>query len=470
MNYHAFGNLLIYPWGFSDKLTSDSTTFRNIGEAMVLQNDYKDGTGSETVGYTVNGDSDDWMYGEMGIYSMTPEVGTSFWTDPSEIIPNCRANVWQNMVSAFIPHEFGWIQELSNNKINVQDGTISYELTRAGLTAGTLTVSLEGISPEILSTGNARPYQLDMDEKILDSISYNLKTDIPDRTELQFLLTVSSSQLSWTDTITKIYEGISVPADFVDNADNFNNWSTTEEWGVDSEHFYSAPSSIGDTPNGNYGRNENSLLQLIEPFDLSTAENARLNFWAKWDIEQGFDYAQVLASTNGQDYAPLCGLYTKSGTNRQDEDQPLWDAQSDWVEEEIDLSDYIGSATVYIQFRLISDRFSHGDGFNFDDMTMTTQSLGNPSSVSLDRNDFERIAVHPNPSSENFVVELLNTKNAIKNGDLIVYNGIGKVIHTQSIEGDHTIVLTENWESGIYFLQTFFDGQRTNSEKIILLK
>jgi len=470
LNYHAFGKLLIYPWGFSDRLTDDSTTFRNIGEAMVLQNNYKEGTGTETVGYTVNGDSDDWMYGEKDIYSMTPEVGTNFWTDPSELIPNCRANIWQNMVSAFIPHEFGWIRELSGKKVKSQDGFINYQLTRAGLTAGTLTVSLEGISSEILSTGDPQSFQLGMDERVLDSISYNLKTDLVDDTELQFLLTVSSSQVSWTDTITKTFEGNANPPDFVDNADSFDNWSTADEWGVDTEHFYSAPSSIGDTPNDNYGRNENSLIQLTETFDLSTVENARLNFWAKWDIEQGFDYAQILASTDGQNFTPVCGLYTTLGTNRQDEDQPLWDAQSDWVQEEIDLSDYIGSSTVHIQFRLISDRFAHGDGFNFDDMTLTTKSAGNPSSVSFDAKDFETIAVHPNPSSENFVVEFLNSNNTIRNGDLIVYNGQGKTIYTKSIQGNHTIIPTKNWESGIYFLQTFIDGQRTNSKKIILLR
>jgi len=207
---------------------------------MVIQNNYFAGTGTETVGYTVNGDADDWMYGEKDIYSMTPEVGSDFWTDASEIIPNCRANVWQNMVNAYIPHEFGWLKELSENKINEQDGFINYQLTRAGLTAGDLTVSLKGISDEILSTGNLQ-------------------------------------------------------SAFVDNADNFDNWATTDQWGIDEEHFYSAPSSIGDSPNENYGRNENNLLQLLAPFDLSTVEKARLNFWAKWDIEQGFDYAQILA-------------------------------------------------------------------------------------------------------------------------------------------------------------------------------
>ena len=40
------------------------------------------GTGIETVGYTVNGEADDWFYGQEGIFAYTPEVGNSndgFW-------------------------------------------------------------------------------------------------------------------------------------------------------------------------------------------------------------------------------------------------------------------------------------------------------------------------------------------------------------------------------------------------------
>jgi len=53
---------------------------------MTQENDFFAGTGTETVGYTVNGNSDDWMYGETdtkpAIFSMTPEVGgqgDGFW-------------------------------------------------------------------------------------------------------------------------------------------------------------------------------------------------------------------------------------------------------------------------------------------------------------------------------------------------------------------------------------------------------
>lgn len=59
LNYHTYGNLLIYPWGYSDSPTPDAVTFNNAASVMINENGYTAGTGTETVGYIVNGDSDD---------------------------------------------------------------------------------------------------------------------------------------------------------------------------------------------------------------------------------------------------------------------------------------------------------------------------------------------------------------------------------------------------------------------------
>ena len=107
MNYHAFGNLLIYPWGYSDQVTDENDTFRALGEAMTQENNFLLGTGTETVGYTVNGDSDDWMYGETdtkpAIYSMTPEVGNlGFWPPENLIDTYNKSCLLQNITAAHL--------------------------------------------------------------------------------------------------------------------------------------------------------------------------------------------------------------------------------------------------------------------------------------------------------------------------------------------------------------------------------
>ena len=107
LNYHTYGDLLIYPWGYNDNLTPDSLLYIALASDMTQFNGYTYGTGSQTVGYIVNGDSDDWMYGEQTtkgkIMAMTPEVGSSFWPSPSQIYPLAQENIYPNLVLAHGP-------------------------------------------------------------------------------------------------------------------------------------------------------------------------------------------------------------------------------------------------------------------------------------------------------------------------------------------------------------------------------
>ncbi len=474
LNYHSHGNLLIYPWGYLDTPTDDSTTFRSIADAMTLQNDYKEGTGTETVGYTVNGDSDDWMYGERGIYAMTPEVGSAFWTDTDEQLDNARSNVWSNLVAANIPHQYGFALDKSEPGITSTDGFLQYEVTRAGLASGDLRVTLSPISPEILMVGDSKFYTLELNEKVLDSISFNLASDVEDGDELLFELTVASASIAWTDTLRKSFS-LGLPPVLVDDGSTFDKWGTVDDWGVDTEHFRSAPSSIADTPNDDYGRNEDNYMKLREPLDLSTALDAKLNFWAKWDIEKSFDYVQIMASTDDRSYTPLCGRYTVFGTDNQDEDEPLWDGvQEDWVEEEVSLSDYIGNSAVFLQFRLISDRFAHGDGFNFDDFAVQIKMPGSTFVENLEAKDFMQLSVRPNPSSENFLLEIIDNHPISKDGTISVFNAVGQQITSfdfNDLKNNHHLTIsTEGWQSGVYYLKINSPTHRTDLKKLVLMK
>jgi len=104
LNYHTFGDVLIYPWGYNDQQTPDSSLYRELASLLTEVNNYLYGTGSETLGYIVNGDADDWMYGEQNtknkIVAMTPEVGPWFWPDPAEIYPLAEENLQANLLLA----------------------------------------------------------------------------------------------------------------------------------------------------------------------------------------------------------------------------------------------------------------------------------------------------------------------------------------------------------------------------------
>jgi hypothetical protein len=87
--YHSYGDYVIYPWGYVDGPTPDHASFAALADSIVAYNHYQPGTGLQTVGYTVNGDSDDWFYGEQTtknkVFSMTPEVGYAFHPDTSDV-------------------------------------------------------------------------------------------------------------------------------------------------------------------------------------------------------------------------------------------------------------------------------------------------------------------------------------------------------------------------------------------------
>ena len=107
LNYHSYSNLLIYPYGYDPSIPvpqNDLDIFLEYGEIMTQYNNYLLGTGIETVGYTVNGEACDWMYGEHGIFAYTPEIGNfddGFWPATNRIIPLAEENLFPNKFVAW---------------------------------------------------------------------------------------------------------------------------------------------------------------------------------------------------------------------------------------------------------------------------------------------------------------------------------------------------------------------------------
>ncbi len=103
-NYHTYSNLLLYSWSYEDgAYTPDDAQFVSQASALTAVNGYTYGTSWEVL-YPVNGGADDWMYGEQTskpkILAYTPEVGSSFWPDPVEIIPLADENLEANLLLA----------------------------------------------------------------------------------------------------------------------------------------------------------------------------------------------------------------------------------------------------------------------------------------------------------------------------------------------------------------------------------
>jgi hypothetical protein len=95
VSYHTYGELIIHPWGYDALMTEDHELFTVLGDSLSRGNGYRVGCTATHILYPVNGDSDDWMYGETAsksrIFGYTVEMNTyaegGFGPPDSLIIP-----------------------------------------------------------------------------------------------------------------------------------------------------------------------------------------------------------------------------------------------------------------------------------------------------------------------------------------------------------------------------------------------
>ena len=109
LSYHSYGKLWLYPWGYThDPLPArDAAVFQTLADSCTVHNNYQPQTGAEL--YLTNGDTDDWFYGECGIYAFTPEVGDAdvdgFHPDTTRILPLIEENLPANLYVARVAGE-----------------------------------------------------------------------------------------------------------------------------------------------------------------------------------------------------------------------------------------------------------------------------------------------------------------------------------------------------------------------------
>ncbi len=467
LNYHTYSNLLIHPWGYSDTPTEDHSTFKAIGSEMIKENHFFFGTGIETVGYNVNGDSDDWMYGSQNIFSMTPEVGPGiygFWPPETAIDSLNKTAMYMNIVAAksLLPYIIN--QEISSDKFIYNSSNIlSIRLHNIGLkeAEGTVVINELTGNSNFEEFTNTKVYSL-LEE---DTLNFNYVVEDLADTELVFLISISSNGILTTDTIRKKYNpdffGLEVEVSMQDSMNTIDGWESEGLWGLSTNTYYSAPSSLTDSPNGEYLNNDSNITKLISPIDLASAEGyAVLRYKAKWDIEKGYDYAQIMISTDEENYIPQCGKYTIIGNEAQDEGKSLYDGSSDgWVEEEIDLSDYLGQE-IFLGFRLVSDFFSNDDGIYIDDIEVVILK-DNVSTFNISE---ESISIRPNPVTNSLFLDIQGIDN--DNVDIAIYDINGTQLYFESRIIAPRIDMSF-YMPGIYFIEIMRENRTITRKRII---
>lgn len=476
-NYHTFSNLLIYPWAYNDQ-PADSVLVK-YARLFVRENKYKSGTSSQTVGYAVNGSSDDWMYGALAALSFTPEVGTTgFWPAKSEIIELNRSTMWINLATVLSALHFGEITTQYNIIENRFAFDIPWQVVRYGRQFGNMTVSLISSSPAVISVSAPQTFPLALFEEKKGNFRVQLRPDTKAGEVIQLVLQLNNGFYSRTDTIEKIFTGGTI-ADVhylvADQGNNTDLWNKEDaaEWGISDKYYVSPPSSITDSPQGNYTPPTFSLLTLKNPVILpAMAQSPRLRFFGRWEMEEDKAFVQVFAKDQNGVSTPLCGVYTEPGSIDQGIGQPVYDGmQSQWVEESMNLSPWKGQ-TLELSFYFFAGGEGQYDGFYFDDLRIEYFDPVTSSTVALPLDGYRLAQNHPNPAGDFTTVLIENTPEGFDDPVLMVTDLWGKVRHQQAVEA-HPVaqslrIDTRKWEPGVYiYYMEGADGRRTQVRKMV---
>jgi len=487
LNYHTFGDLLIYPWGYSDSFTPDALSFNALGKVMTLENDYVKGTGTETVGYVVNGGSDDWMYGETGekprIFSMTPEVGSAgfdggFWPIREAIIPNCRASLWMNLMAANTPHVAAIIQA-DPTQVEISDdyAFLRFEIQRFGREIGPLTVSLTSLQNDLVQVVEEPiSYDLAENEMVLDSFALSIIGSIPSGTELLFELAIDNGSFIRRDTVSKVYGGYVDMEVYSEEFPDLEQWTSEEGWGLTEEDFISGPNSLTDSPYANYPNNRLAQIVLNDPIQVGEAEEYRLQFWAKWNIESFYDWAQLQFQVNEGPWIPACGRYTVNGSSQQAPDEPIWEGQqNEWVEESVDLTPFVNTGDqLRLRFLMFSDAFVNPDGFYVDDLVFQERNA-NPvgTDTPLEAEAFS-LKVVPNPNTGRAQLQFRLPQPVAARGQWQLFQAEGRLIQTGELVlpagyGEVDLEM-DQLPAGIYWLKAQVGEYLIPARKIVVVK
>jgi carboxypeptidase T len=400
LNTHSFSDLLIYPWGYLERPTDDSTLYRTMATQLCKYNYYKWGTDLETVAYATNGSAADFMHdstvGHDQIYTYIPEAGTvqdGFWPPQSRILPICEEMNYLNLTAAKLLLPYAYTTYEGSRFLNSTASKIEYSINKVGLAAtSSFTVSVVPISNNINSVGAAKVYStLGLAQKSFDQIAIDIKPTTANNSVVTCVLVCDNGITKHYDTLDLVFGNTQTL--FVDSCNNLAKW-ITNDWGAE-QGGYNSDSAITESPNA--ATLSYAYTSIVsKPIYIKNVLRAELQYNIKWALHNNRSTVHVYIYHNGNPIVQ-CTKYTQpyrdfSGMNSIQE--AYTGTSPTWVLDNINLDAFVGDS-IQIVFELSADQAVALDGLSIDNVVI--RGISNiPASL---QHQQSALIVYPNPST-----------------------------------------------------------------------
>lgn len=441
LNYHTRGNYLIYPFSFNE--TPGSPKLVELGNLFAKENLFSVGTTFQVLNYYVNGSSDDWMFGVLGSEALTPEVGEpgyGFWPPTEEIERLNKSTLRQNLVAAYSLHTYAEATDKGQLIIQSPLFSIPVSVKRYGRKDGPFTVGISPLSPEITDVSPEQTINLTQFEE--QNLQFTVSAQ-PFKTIRCVLWVKAGDIVVYSDTLSRVLAAPLVTV-FADSGDKRSSWTT-------SDVLFSQNNTYRTPPLGYRvytSQNNTPPATLKTPISIpSNVAYARLSFWAYLNCPLNAGYAVVESSTDGVNFSPICGKFTRPGLVAPLIGQPVYRGYlSEWRREQIDLSAFKGQ-NIWLRFSYKPLNQSSSNVFLVDDIEISYAdafvSTTDPAAAPV-------LRVMPNPVVEyaDFALE-----NAPMDGQLEVFDALGHLQAVSQTTQGHALVRinTDSWPAGTYF-------------------
>ena len=452
LNAHSYGNLLIYPWGYNNGATNDSTTFRNLSRTATEHNRSRCGTAIETVQYNVNGTSDDWMYGEQvtkpKILAMTPESAAyyqGFYPPAADIISLCQEYMLQNIRCALSLHNYGTLKPNSPKNINRQTASsnLSFLYQNLGINNNAATnISVlpltMGASSQSVLGGNVAAFSQTTTNTNINNNFANCENLLNFETSIN-----TNAGYVFKDTVAKYYYDTDTVL-FADSFLNGNNWILEPDWAVQQNLYYNAPST-------NYPTAEMKFQVPLTP-----GQNSRfyVQFKAKWQFERGDEnYVQVFAKTGTSLLEPLCLTGSVPANVYQNGFSPLFSPvfdgkQATYATQEADISHLAGN-DISLVFQIYNNTTSPmpNDGIVIDDVKIVRTSSNCPNVGSVEVQNLEKTIFLACQQG----LQPIKYSSRAPQSNFVLYDLLGKKVFEKTVTTQD--IVTPNLPKGIYLAE-----------------